>query len=95
MQDIIIKGRIEFCEPEARKYTRKFTATLTTSAAFDYGNRSAVVIEWGKMENGRTPEKVLIDTRYDRTLHRTPEGFKKWLINYFSEHYQKHILTIN
>ena len=95
MKDTIITGKIQFCEKEFKKFDRNFKATLTESGAFSYGNKTAVIIEWDKMENGRTPESKLIDTRYDTTIKRDGSNFKEWLKNYFSENYQKHKLTIN
>lgn len=95
MRETKITGKIEFCEKELQEFNRTFTATLTESGAFAYGNRTAVVIEWGKMMNGKKAEKVLIDTRYDRLIKQDGSNFKKWVETYFKEHYVEHILTID
>lgn len=94
MENITIKGRIEFCNGENKKYDREFTAILHDSAAFSYGNHTAVDIISGAMANGITPEPVYLDTRYDRTIKRNEADFKKWVQRYFAENYGKHILTI-
>ena len=94
MEEIIIKGKIEFCEDENRKYNREFTAILQDSAAFAYGNQTAVHILSGEMANGMIPTPVHLDTRYDKTIKRNETDFKEWVRKYFAENYSKHILTI-
>lgn len=94
MEQITIKGKIEFCEDENKEYNREFTASLSESVAFSYGNGTSVYIEFGTMTNGKVPYPVLIDTRYDKTLKRNETGFKEWLRKYFADNYNKHILTI-
>lgn len=94
MKDIIIKGKIEFCEDTQKEYNREFKAILQDSPAFQYGNKTAVFIFWGKMANGRKPDYTLIDTRYDKTIKRNETDFKKWLQKYLKDNYQEHILTI-
>ena len=95
MEQIIVKGKIEFCEKENKEYNREFTAMLQDSAAFEYGNKTSVVIVNGKMANGMTlayPE--IIDTRYDRTIKRNEADFRLWLKTYFKQHYSEHVLTL-
>ena len=94
MEQITIKGKIEFCEDYQKEYSREFTATLSESAAFSYGNRTSVYIEFGTMGNGKAPYPVLLDTRYDRTIRRNEIDFKKWVQRYFEENYSKHVLVI-
>ena len=94
MENIKIKGKIEFCEEETKQYNREFTATLKDSTAFAYGNQTCVIIEFGKMSNGKKPESIMLDTRYDRTIKRNETDFKKWIKNYFKENYREHTLTI-
>lgn len=94
MKQITIKGKIEFCEDENKEYNREFTAILQDSGAFAYGNQTAVTVLWGEMANGRIPDYLLIDTRYDRTIKRNEVDFKKWLQKYFKEHYSEHVLII-
>ena len=94
MEPITIKGKIEFCEKGYKEYNREFAVTLQDSPAFDYGNKTAVIIEFGLMANGCKCDTVFIDTRYDRTIKRNENDFKEWVRTYFKEHYGKHVLTI-
>ena len=94
MEQITIKGKIEFCEDKNKEYDREFTATLQDSGAFAYGNQTAVMVSWGVMANGMSPAPVYLDTRYDRTIKRNETDFKKWVQLYFKNNYGKHILTI-
>lgn len=94
MENITIKGKIEFCDERNKKYDREFTATLQDSAAFEYGNKTSVYIKFGTMANGEHAEPILLDTRYDRTIKRNETDFKKWIKKYFKENFGKHILTI-
>ena len=94
MENITIKGKIEFADDENKRYDREFTAILHDSAAFSYGNHTAVDIISGAMANGIIPEPVYLDTRYDRTIKCNKADFKKWVQNYFKENYGKHTLTI-
>ena len=93
-EPIPFKGKIEFCDDKYKEYDREFTAILHDSAAFAYGNQTAVNILWGVMANGMLPEPVYLDTRYDRTIKRNEADFKKWVQKYFAENYGKHTLTI-
>lgn len=93
MEKITIKGKIEFCDEKNKDYDCEFTAILQDSAAFAYGNRTAVSIQWQPTVSGIQQEPVYLDTRYDRTIKRNEEDFKKWLKIYFMTHYQKNILT--
>lgn len=97
MKDTVIHGRLEYCEKEWQDFNRTFTATLTESAAFTYGNRTAVVIEWGELpaHGGKKFEPLLLDTRYDTTLRRDGSNFEQWLRNYFSINYRAHNLKID
>lgn len=94
MEQIIVKGKIEFCAKESKEYNREFTATVIDSPAFDYGNKTAVIITWGLMANGNSCDAVFIDTRYDRTLKLNEVGFKRWLQHYFEQNYGDHVLTL-
>lgn len=94
MEPIVLKGRIEFTEEENFEYNRDFTATLRESAAFEYGNKTAVDIEFGPMVNGRTPSPVLLDTRYDKTIKRNADDFRFWLRKYFRDNYADNIVII-
>lgn len=94
MDNIEIKGKIEFTEEDLKGFSRMFTATLTDSPAFAYGNHTAVVIAWGKAANGCVLQSELLDTRYDTTIRRNKRGFKTWLKNYFANNYGAHVLTI-
>lgn len=94
MDKIEIKGKIEFIEEQSKQYSREFTATLTDSAAFSYGNRTAVKIEWGRLANGYVIPSEWIDTRYDTTIRRNERDFKKWVQNYFANRYGAHVLTL-
>lgn len=94
MEPIVLKGRIEFIEEENLDYNREFTATLRESAAFEYGNKTAVDIEFGPMANGRTLSPVLLDTRYDKTIKRDADGFRFWLRKYFRDNYANNIVII-
>ena len=93
--EIKVKGKIEFKDSYNKEYDRDFTATLGESGAFQYGNGTCVDIEWGKMANGRTAQNVYIDTRYDTTIKANEKDFKKWLVNYFTDNYDSHILKFN
>ena len=95
MKDTIITGRIEFEEKGFKDFNRNFKATLTENAAFSYGNKTAVIIEWGEMDDGRKLETQYLDTRYDRTLKRDGSNFKEWLKTYFSDALRKHKLIID
>ena len=96
MKETKVTGKIEFIEKDLQEFNRTFEATLTESGAFDYGNKTAVVIEWGKMANGRTPDAILLDTRYDTTIKRDGSNFKEWLITYFeNSSMMPHTLTID
>ena len=94
MEQITIKGKIEFCEDENKEYNGEFTVILRDSGAFAYGNQTAVIILWGVMANGMLPASVCLDTRYDRTIKRNETDFKKWVQLYFKDNHSKHILTI-
>ncbi len=94
MEQITIKGKIEFCESKNKGYNREFTATLQDSGGFEYDNKTSVVIYFGKALNGEMYPPQLIDTRYDRTIKCNETDFKKWVQTYFEEHFSKHILTI-
>lgn len=94
MDEIKIKGKIEFIDEQNKQYNRKFTATLTNAPAFSYGNRTAVEIEWGKLANGCTIHSEWIDTRYDTTIRRNERDFKKWVQNYFANNFNAHVLTL-
>lgn len=94
MENITIKGKIEFCDDKNKKYDREFTATLQNSAAFEYGNKTSVYITFGTMANGEYAEPIFLDTRYDRTIKRNEVEFKKWVQKYFKENYGEHTLTI-
>ena len=76
MKPITIKGKIEYLQEEDKKYNREFEATLQESAAFAYGNQTAVFIFWGTMQNGKTPTPIWLDTRYDKTIKRNEADFK-------------------
>lgn len=93
MKKITIKGKIDFCENENKEYSREFTAMLKDSVAFSYGNCTAVSILWGAMANGKVPNPIYLDTRYDQTIKRNETDFKKWVQKYFEENYEKHILV--
>lgn len=94
MEKITIKGKIEFCDNKHKQYDREFTVILQDSAAFEYGNKTAVTILWGINANGMLCPPVYLDTRYDQTIRRNEADFKKWVQTYFTENYSKHILTI-
>lgn len=94
MENITVKGKIEFCENKNKEYNREFTATLSKSAAFSYGNGTSVYIEFGTMANGKVPYPVLLDTRYDKTIKKNEADFKEWVRKYLTDNYDKHILTI-
>lgn len=94
MEPIVLKGRIEFTEEENFEYNRDFIATLRESAAFEYGNKTAVDIEFGPMVNGRIPSPVLLDTRYDKTIERNADGFRFWLRKYFRDNDADSIVII-
>lgn len=87
-----ILGRMDFKEKEDKQYNRNFTAKLMESAAFSYGNKTCVVIEWGEMQNGRTPEDTLIDTRYDLRIRRDGSNFAEWLETWFKSNFKLHNL---
>jgi hypothetical protein len=89
MKEIKINGRIEFCDKFNECYNRSFTATLGDSGAFQYGNGTNVYIDF----NSHKYENKLIDTRYDTTIERTVNGFKKWLLIFFKENYQDNKIT--
>lgn len=94
MEQITIKGKIEFCDRGYQQYNREFTAILRDSAAFAYGNKTAVDILWGVMANGKKPEAdLLIDTRYDKSIKRNEADFKKWVQTYFCNCLVEHVLT--
>lgn len=90
MEKQVLKGRIEFIDDDKKEYNREFTATLDKSCAFDYGNGTCVVIKFGAMQNGRTPESKLFDTRYEKGITK---NFKNWLIGYFEREYCEHTLV--
>ena len=94
MDKIEIKGKIEFISEDLKGYDRKFTATLTESPAFSYGNKTGVVITWEKAANGCEFGSELFDTRYDTTIRRNERDFKTWVQNYFKNSYSAHVLTI-
>ena len=94
MEKITVKGRIEFRDRKLKGYNREFTATLQDSAAFAYGNKTSVYIEYGTMDNGERAEPTLIDTRYDRTIRSNEASFKEWIRVYIKEHFAPHTLTI-
>lgn len=84
MKKQVLKGRIEFCDEANKKFDRDFTATLDKSGAFEYGNGTCVVIEFGAMQNGIIPEEKLFDTRYEKGITK---HFKEWLETYFANNY--------
>ena len=94
MNNIVVKGKIEFISEDLKGYDRKFTATLTESPAFSYGNHTAIVITWENAANGYEFGSELFDTRYDKTIKRNECDFKTWVKNYFENNYCAHILTI-
>ena len=94
MEPIVVKGRLDFTGEETKQYSGEFEATLEESAAFDYGNHTAVTIHWGVMANGKRPQDKYLDTRYDTTIKRNKEDFKIWLQKYFENNFCEHILTI-
>lgn len=89
MKETKITGRIQFCDKELQEFNRTFTATLTESGAFAYGNRTAVVIEWEKQG------EWIIDTRYDVTIKRDGSNFKEWIKSYFKERFETHKIEID
>lgn len=93
MKNIRIKGRIEYCDEANKDLDRDFVATLCESGAFQYGNGTMVVIEFGQMKNGYTPEPRLIDTRY-ACIELTKQGFEQFLREWFEDNYLEHILII-
>ena len=93
MKQITINGRIEFCEEQSKKFDRDFTATLGESGAFQYGNGTAVIVEFGKMANGRSCEPKILDTRY-ADIEQTKEGFEQFIRQWFKDEYLKHTLII-
>lgn len=94
MDKIIIKGRLEFVEEEAKEYSRDFTATLTKSAAFDYGNGTMVTIVYGLMNNGRKANDEYLDTRYSKTIRKDRLLFEQWIKVYLYENKRPCIVTI-
>lgn len=94
MQPITIKGRIEFINKHFSVFDRYFTATLQDTPATKYGNKTAVVITYGPMESGVTPEPQLLDTRYDTTIRKDKLNFKRWLEEYFDATLEKHRIII-
>lgn len=95
MEKIIVNGKIEFCEEANKCYDRTFVATLEKSGAFQYGNGTAVTIEWGITSQGKKVETTLIDTRYDTTIRKNEKDFKTWLMKWFYVNYCEHTLTFN
>ena len=93
MENITIKGRIEFCDKANKKFDRNFIAMLIESVAFQYGNRTMVVVNFGKLKNGLEPETRLIDTRYSR-IELTKQGFEQFLRQWFKDDYLEHTLII-
>lgn len=92
MEKIELTGRIEFINDAYKKYNREFTAVLEASGAFQYGNGSAVRIEWGVADNGAKYQDVLLDTRYEVEILK---DFKAWVVDWFNSNYEKHNIIIN
>ena len=92
MKDIKVTGKIEFLREENKCYNRTFVARLEKSGAFQYGNGTCVIIEFGKSEDGRSYQPKLIDTRYEQAIDGNEEHFKWWLENWFEYNYQEHRL---
>lgn len=93
MENITIKGRIEFCNEATKEFNGDFVATLCESGAFHYGNGTMVVVEFGIMANGNKPQRRLIDTRYER-IDLTKQGFEQFLRQWFKDEYLEHTLII-
>ena len=92
MKEIKVAGKIEFLREENKCYNRTFVARLEKSSAFQYGNGTCVIIEFGKSEDGRSYQPKLIDTRYEQAIDGNKEHFKWWLENWFEYNYQNHRL---
>lgn len=92
MEQQILKGRIEFVDECNKKFDRDFTARLEKSKAFEYGNGSCVIIKFGAMLNGRTPESKYFDTRYEKGITKS---FKEWVVKYFQNNYYEHTLIFD
>ncbi len=92
MKKQVLMGRIEFVDSCNKEFDCKFTARLEKSAAFEYGNGSCVIIEFGAMQNGRTPRSRYIDTRYAKGVI---SNFENWIREFFRENYMAHTLTID
>lgn len=95
MKDIKVTGKIEFLREENKCYNRTFVASLEKSSAFQYGNGTCVIIDFGKSEDGRSYQSKFIDTRYDQTISDNEERFKIWLENWFEWNYQEHKLIFD
>ena len=95
MKDIKVTGRIEFLQEENKRYNRTFVASLEKSCAFQYGNGTCVIIEFGRTADGHSPEGKYIDTRYDRTISDNEKLFKKWLEGWFELNYCDHKLIFD
>ena len=94
MKEITVKGKIEFKEEKNKQYDREFTAILKGSNAFEYGNKTCVMVVWGEMANGKTSMSKFIDTRYDTSIKKNYDSFVVWVKKWFAENYQEHELTI-
>lgn len=94
MEPITINGKIEFCNDEVKEWDSEFSAILSESAAFAYGNQTQVTIKRQLISNGKKLEDKFIDTRYDRTIKANRDDFRKWVENFFKDHMCEHKLTI-
>ena len=56
MKEIVLKGRLNFTEEYNKTFDRDFVASLQKSSAFEYGNGTCVVIEFGAFKDGRIPD---------------------------------------
>ena len=90
-----LKGHLSFTDEANKEYNRDFIAYLTDSAAFSYGNKTCVIVQWGEMQNGATPQPELLDTRYDIDLKRDGSNFKDWLTKWFKNNYESHTIKFN
>ncbi len=84
MKKQIIKMQVTFNDEKNTAFNSVFTFTLDKSGAFEYGNRSCVVVE-RQGNNGKAYENKLLDTRYV-----TMTDFKYFCFAYLLENYQSH-----
>lgn len=94
MKEITIRGKINFIEDILKQYDCTFEAKLTKSGAFDYGNGTCVVVEYGEYPNGKKRQPDYIDTRYETSLEKTIPSFIEWLNEYFKYKFCPHDLKI-